>query len=496
MVPPPSADAIAALERERDEARKRVADLEAQAKAAAAQASAKQAELIEANRRAESALEELKKTSAARTAQTQEELSAARASLALLQETVRRLEADRSAASSKDEASARLAEERAREVAALKDELAKALARVKEAGEQKDAALAAASSQASAKASEAAEKIRRAETALAEQEKAAAANAARWQGEIDAARKQVADLQEEFQRMRAEKSSASSKQSAQEAALSVLRSERDALLAQVKTSSSLAGAVSELQAQIKDLKEQERTLKEALDTADKNASFSAAPVPAPAPMRPGVAAMIGTAVGAAVCGAVLFAVWPDPVVAPAAPVATPAATTSTSALRGRALGEPVSIDGVDVVVHRARVAPVKLVSLSGEERESERPYLVFDVRLVNRSSGNVLLVQPWKSARVADDQGRTLRPAFAEAAGLDEVPGKIVSRLLKPGQEAIDLMVFEWADSNAAAFTLYVDPGFRRPTGEDASVELSNQSFTLVVPRDRVDESVSSEPGR
>ena len=377
-----------------------------------------------------------------------------------------------------------------REVAALKAELAKALARVKEADEQKDSALAAASSQASATASEAAEKLRRAESALAEQEKAAATDAARWQGELNAARKQVSELQEEFQRLRAEKSSASNKQSEQEAALSAMKTERDTLLAQVKASSSLVGAVSELQAQIKDLKEQEKTLKEALDKADKNASFTVAPVSAPSPMRPGVAAMIGTAVGAAVCGAVLFAVWPDSVVAPAPPVAAPTITTSTSSLRGRALGEPVSIDGIDVVVHRARVAPVKLVSLSGEERESERPYLVFDVRLVNRSSGNILLVQPWKSARVADDQGRTLRPAFAEAAGLDEVPGKIVSRLLKPGQEAIDLMVFEWADSNAAAFTLYVDPGFRRPTGEDASVELSNQSFTLVVPRAQVDPAI------
>lgn len=292
-----------------------------------------------------------------------------------------------------------------------------------------------------------------------------------------------------------------------------LKAERTGLLKHQQEAASLSRALADMQKQLAEMREQE---KELIRTIKAKEEIKPEPLPAPAvaaaalpaPVAPepertepwvysdpflkmkrwmyvyaGIAAF-------SVVGSIMFVMlWPrfakDNNELPVQ-WTTP---TSTGAAAGNVavLGSPVSVDDVDVTFERVRVGPVSLISMLGAETMSDRPYLVIEIQLTNRSEErDVVVMQAWRDAKLMDNRGRRLKPAFSSPVLLETVDGVIVDRTLKPGESATDIMVFEWEVNDAESFTLTVDPGFRKNTGGQTTSQISLSSVTMTFNLDEI----------
>lgn len=280
-----------------------------------------------------------------------------------------------------------------------------------------------------------------------------------------------------------------------------LRKERDGLLAQRKEAEKLAATLASVQKQLADAGDREKQMAQALKEKEAAVSRDAPPAsipPSPAgqpweftdpflKMRRAMYICIAVAV-VAVVGSVLFVMaWP----LLKSGTSDPTADESSSALHqpANSMDDEIIVDDVGVRIQRVSIGPVTEVSMLGKEQDSTDRYLIIDVHLVNRSVDRDLVIQQaWKDARLVDDRGRRLRTAFNEPSMIDEVKGMLMDKTLKPGEEADDKMVFEWNGYDSRSFTLSVDPGFRKPTSGENSVQISMQSFSVEIPRDRIAE--------
>ncbi len=148
------------------------------------------------------------------------------------------------------------------------------------------------------------------------------------------------------------------------------------------------------------------------------------------------------------------------------------------------LGAPALIDELEITIGAPRVGPVTLVSMLGTETESSEWYLVFDVTIVNRSTAETILYQPWSNALITDANKRKLRPALlGQQNAMHDVKDRLVTHTLAPGESITDRMVFPWRETEADHYTLTVDPDARRINLDERMVQRSFSSLRLDLPR-------------
>jgi len=292
-----------------------------------------------------------------------------------------------------------------------------------------------------------------------------------------------------------------------------LKAERTGLLKHQQEAASLNRALADMQKQMEEMRDQEKelipTIKAKEELKPEKLPPPAAPeavppvpvAPEPARTEPWVYSdpflkmkrwmyVYASIAVCSVVGSIIFVMlWPQ-FAGEKSPVPsrwTASESTGNSAGKAAVIGTPVSVDDVDVTFERVRVGPVKLISMLGAETMSDQPYLVIDIQLTNRSEDReVVVMQAWRDAKLLDNRGRRLKPAFHGPVLLETVEGVIVDRTLKPGESASDQMVFEWESSDAESFALTVDPGFRKITGNQTTSQISLTAISMTFGLDEV----------
>jgi len=286
-----------------------------------------------------------------------------------------------------------------------------------------------------------------------------------------------------------------------------LKTERSGLMKHQQEAVSLNRAMADMQKQLAEMREQEKelisTIKAKEEIKPEKLPPPVAPVapvsPEPARTEPWVYSdpflkmkrWMYIYAGIAACsviGSIMFVMlWPTFQKDGQSSTQWTASTSPHTSGIVAVIGEPVMVDEVDITFERIRIGPVRLISMLGAETMSDKPYFVMEIRLVNRSADReVMVMQAWRDGKLLDNRGRRLKPAFNNPVMLETVDGMIVDRILKPGEEAMDMMVFEWEENDAESFTFTVDPGFRKNTGPETTSQISLTVLNLSFNRNQV----------
>lgn len=281
------------------------------------------------------------------------------------------------------------------------------------------------------------------------------------------------------------------------AEIAELKSERVRLAKHQEESAALHRDLAEMKQQLTAMREQEQELVNTIKTKAEVKSVPETPQPPPLPpvepvrQEPWVYSdpfrkmkrwmYIYAAIAAcSVLGSIVFVMlWPRTPRDVSYPIDT-SVVSPVSTAQHAGLGETVVIDDVAVTVDKIRIGKVTLISMLGAETPSDQDYLVLEVGMTNTSvDRDVILNGVWREARLTDNRGRRLKAAFNNPVMLEMVNGMIVDQMLKPGESARDLIIFEWEDREAESYTLTVDPAFRKSTGPDTASQISLASLTL-----------------
>jgi hypothetical protein len=160
-----------------------------------------------------------------------------------------------------------------------------------------------------------------------------------------------------------------------------------------------------------------------------------------------------------------------------------------------ALGSSATIDGIEITVTGARIAPLEESGEPSLHRIPEGQFLVLYVALRNVSEGRIVYLQkPWSETVVEDDFGNTYSQSAAVFWLGDEIKGRIGSLELRPGGSATDIMIFDLPVEKASRFVLRSDPQFYRRTGNATIQDLSDDTFTLEFTRSDIAIAPSAAP--
>jgi len=152
------------------------------------------------------------------------------------------------------------------------------------------------------------------------------------------------------------------------------------------------------------------------------------------------------------------------------------------------LGDSVTIDGVEIVFKKARIAPLPEAKQEGYLRYKlpEGAYLMIQVAITNKSETRIVSIQdPWEHTILRDDfDNAYISKSFSMN---DAVSGKIEGRM-RPGDAKEGFVFFESPLENASAFIMSGDPGFYKNNGDGTLDDLSDSKFELSFDRNEISE--------